>query len=197
MTKAERTRHYIIEESFPVFNKKGFSGTSMSDVCNAVGLTKGAIYGNFRNKDEIALAVLDHQIKKIRNDIRVRMEASTNNIEKLLFYYEYWKERHVQFIDQGGCPILNTAIDADDTHPELLRRAKGFLRLWEKMLVLIMEAGKEAGEVKVDIDSRRYARIFIALTEGGVMLAKVLDDHGVLLEMLEEVKRVIHTEIQA
>ena len=197
MTKAERTKRHIIDASFPVFNRQGFSGTSMSDVCRAVGLTKGAVYGNFRNKDEIALAVLDDQISKIRIDIRNRMKDCTGNIAKLLVYYEYWKERHVEFIEQGGCPILNTAIDADDTHPDLIKRVKGFLRLWEKMLVLIMEAGKESNEVRTEIDSRHYARMFIALSEGGVMLAKVLGDRGVLLEMLEEVKRIVVTEIQA
>ena len=197
MTKAEQTRRSIVEKSSPIFNKKGFSGTSMSDICRAIGLTKGAVYGNFRNKDEIALAVFDFQIKKIKNDIRTRMEVCTNNIEKLLVYYEYWKEKHLDFIEQGGCPVLNTAIDADDTHPALLKRVKSFLRLWENMLFRIMEIGKASNEVKADIDSRRYARIFISLAEGGLMLAKVQEDRTVLLEMLEQVKRMVLNEVKA
>ena len=197
MPKAEQTRHYIVEKSSSIFNKKGFSGTSMSDICRAIGLTKGAVYGNFCNKDEIALAVFDYQIKKIKNDIKTRMEACTNSIEKLLVYYEYWKEKHIDFIEQGGCPVLNTAIDADDTHPDLLKRVKSFLRLWENMLFRIMETGKATNEVRVDVDSRRYARIFISLSEGGLMLAKVQEDQTILLEMLEQVKSMVLTEVKA
>ena len=51
------------------------------------------------------------------------MADRTTNIEKLLVYYEYWKEKHLEFLQQGGCPVMNTAIDADDTHPADTRKA--------------------------------------------------------------------------
>ena len=60
MNKAERTRQYIIEKTAPIFNKKGYAGTSLSDMTGATGLTKGSIYGNFNDKDEVALAAFDH-----------------------------------------------------------------------------------------------------------------------------------------
>ena len=47
MTKAEKTKQYIIEKTAPVFNRKGFAGTSMNDIVEVTGLTKGSIYGNF------------------------------------------------------------------------------------------------------------------------------------------------------
>ena len=56
MSKAERTKNFIIEKTAPLFNMKGYSGTSMSDITAATGLTKGSIYGNFENKDEVAIA---------------------------------------------------------------------------------------------------------------------------------------------
>jgi TetR/AcrR family transcriptional repressor of nem operon len=56
MTKAEKTKAFIIERSAPLFNSKGYSGTSMNDLMEITGLTKGSIYGNFENKDEVALA---------------------------------------------------------------------------------------------------------------------------------------------
>jgi len=53
-TKAERTSAFIIERVAPVFNKHGYIGTSMSDLTEATGLTKGALYGNFENKEALA-----------------------------------------------------------------------------------------------------------------------------------------------
>ncbi len=49
-TKSDRTKQFILEKVAPVFNKNGYFGTSMSDITEATGLTKGAIYGNFKNK---------------------------------------------------------------------------------------------------------------------------------------------------
>lgn len=48
--KSERTRQFIIEKVAPIFNRKGYAGTSLSDLTEATGLTKGAIYGNFKKQ---------------------------------------------------------------------------------------------------------------------------------------------------
>ncbi len=55
-SKAERTRKFIVERTAPIFNMKGYSGTSLTDLTAATGLTKGSIYGNFENKDDVAIA---------------------------------------------------------------------------------------------------------------------------------------------
>ncbi len=59
LTKAERTRQYIIASTAEIFNKKGYEGTSLTDLTSATKLTKGSIYGNFRNKEEVAAAAFD------------------------------------------------------------------------------------------------------------------------------------------
>ena len=58
-SKSSRTKQFIIEKTAPVFNAKGYAGTSINDLMIATGLTKGNIYGNFENKDEVALAAFD------------------------------------------------------------------------------------------------------------------------------------------
>ena len=61
-TKARQTRQFIIDKAAPVFNKKGVSGTSLSDLTRATGLTKGSIYGNFKDKDEVAVCVFQYNL---------------------------------------------------------------------------------------------------------------------------------------
>ena len=65
LTKGERTRQFIIESATPVFNRKGYVGTSMSDITKATGLTKGAIYGNFENKEELALEAFNFSFRRV------------------------------------------------------------------------------------------------------------------------------------
>jgi TetR/AcrR family transcriptional repressor of nem operon len=65
MSKAEHTKAFIIEKVAPVFNKKGYAGTSLSDMTAATGLTKGSIYGNFENKDEVAVAVYEYNARRL------------------------------------------------------------------------------------------------------------------------------------
>lgn len=63
VTKAELTSQYILEIVAPIFNKNGYTATSMTDITKATGLTKGAIYGNFINKEDLAIASFKFTVK--------------------------------------------------------------------------------------------------------------------------------------
>jgi len=71
LTKAELTTQYIIETVAPIFNKNGYAATSMSDLTKATGLTKGAIYGNFKNKEDLAIASFKHNVKVIMSNTQI------------------------------------------------------------------------------------------------------------------------------
>ena len=127
LSKAERTKQFIIEKIAPVFNAKGFTGTSLSDILNVTGLTKGSIYGNFENKDEVALAAFDHNFQLVVTYIRKKMAARTSIINKLLVYPETYRNFSKLSFLINGCPIANTSVEADDTHPLLRERAANAL----------------------------------------------------------------------
>ena len=93
MTKAEKTRQFIIEKTAPLFNTKGFEGTSLSDLEKITGLTKGSIYGNFKDKEEIAIAVFQYSMSKVRDIVHNRLIKYNTAKDKLIalitFYAEY------------------------------------------------------------------------------------------------------------
>ena len=70
ITKSEKTKAHILEKVRPIFNKNGYFGTSLSDITKATGLTKGAIYGNFKNKEDLALASFNYNINFVLSKIR-------------------------------------------------------------------------------------------------------------------------------
>ena len=86
MSKADKTKAFIIERTAPVFNAKGYAGTSISDLMDVTGLTKGSIYGNFENKDEVALAAFDYNFELVITYIKKKMALHELVIDKLLVY---------------------------------------------------------------------------------------------------------------
>jgi TetR/AcrR family transcriptional regulator, transcriptional repressor for nem operon len=84
LSKAERTRAFIIESTAEIFNKKGYAGTSLSDLTEATNLTKGSIYGNFENKEEVALAVFDYNCAKISQVIQEQINKAETFHDKLI-----------------------------------------------------------------------------------------------------------------
>lgn len=191
LSKAERTRQFIIETTAGIFNIKGYAGTSMSDLTQATGLTKGSIYGNFENKEEVALAVFDHNHAKVQQVIQQQMSKAKTYYHKLMVYARVYDQFSMQAFPQGGCPILNTAIEADDTHNLLKDRAAKAVLSWKKHIQELVTAGIEAGEFKPNTDHHTLALSMIALIEGGLMIAKVTDSQSSLDTIMKTVEMLI------
>lgn len=172
-SKAERTRQFIIEKTAPIFNAKGFAGTYLSDLTDATGLTKGGIYGNFENKDEVALAAFDYNFGRVNDYIAQKIRAHNNAIDRLLVYPQVYRDfLKIPFL-QPGCPILNTSTEADDTHPGLRLKAANALAYWKKAIENQIKRGIERNEIKKSIDPTQIAVIIMSLIEGAIMQAKV------------------------
>lgn len=192
MSKAERTRQFIIEKTAPIFNSKGYAGTSLTDIIDVTGLTKGAIYGNFANKDEVALAAFEYNFGNITNYIAIRIRERESAIQKLLVY----PETHRQILKlpflKGGCPVLNTSVDADDTHPMLKEKAIAALNLWRSSVERIINKGIQTKEIKKNTNATEFAAILVALTEGAVMQAKVSGKPTELNIAMDFLEKMIH-----
>src|SRR3954454_5900893 len=117
---------------------KGYAGTSLSDLTDATGLTKGSIYGNFANKDEVALAVFDYNLSLLNNGMNAAIANSTNTIEKLRNMAGFYRSNFKTSMMHGGCPILNTAVEADDTHPVLKEKVSKSIKSWKKNIEAIV-----------------------------------------------------------
>lgn len=172
-SKSERTRQFIVERTAPIFNEKGFAGTSLTDLENATGLTKGSIYGNFDNKDAVALAAFDYNFNRVTLYIKGRIIAADNSIERLLVYPRIYRDfLKIEFL-KPGCPILNTATEADDTHPKLKQRASNALEIWKKSIENQVKRGIQRSEIKDNTNPTEVAVIIMSLIEGAIMQAKV------------------------
>jgi TetR/AcrR family transcriptional regulator, transcriptional repressor for nem operon len=196
MSKAERTSQFIIEKAAPIFNKKGYAGTSLNDLIEATGLTKGAIYGNFNNKDEVALAAFDYNLSYISKPITEMIRAKENSVEKLLAIPEFYKKWYVHFAERGGCAMLNAAVEADDNHPLLKKKVAATVNNWKKSIEKIILSGISNKEIKSGIDPSKMSSTFIALIEGGIMMSKITDDTSHLNAAMERMEQIINMELR-
>ena len=178
LSKAERTRNFIIETTASIFNTKGYAATSMSDITEATGLTKGSIYGNFENKEEVCQAAFDYNLGKVNKIIQQRMQSANTYFDKLMAYVTVYDRFSNNAFPQGGCPILNTAIEADDTKVELKEKAANAIVKWKKNVEEIVKKGVQAGEFKEITDPSQFALSLIALIDGGIMIAKVTNSQS-------------------
>lgn len=176
MTKSEKTRQMIIERSAVLFNERGFAGTSMSDIMDETGLTKGGLYGNFKSKEEIAVAAFLHSVKYVSKVIRKRTRFIDNSLDKLKTVVYFYKERVLDPPVKGGCPILNTSIEADDNNPVLKEEVVKAMQFWHKRIVTTIEEGIQNEEIIPEAKPVELATFFIGCIEGGIMMARINND---------------------
>lgn len=176
MTKAERTKQFIVEKTAPVFSKKGFAGTSLSDLTEATGLTKGSIYGNFKNKDEVAVAAFEYYFKLILDAFKEKVAEGNSVVDKLFIMVDFYRNTHGKHYIEVGCPIANLAPEADDTNPMLRESINKAIAKWDKGIQNLIKEGLANGELKPDTKPSEFASTFISLVEGGVLLSKSTGD---------------------
>jgi TetR/AcrR family transcriptional regulator, transcriptional repressor for nem operon len=196
MGKAEKTRQYILEKTAPLFNKKGYAGTSLSDITDATGLTKGSIYGNFSNKDEVALAVYEYNTGLLTDRLDGAILEKSTAPEKLVAMTEFYRDHWPGVFRDGGCPMLNAAIEADDGPPFLQTCVQASFASWEKKIINILETGMMKGEIRQGIVAADYASTIITQIEGGIMLSKITGNTRHLILALDRLVKMIDHELK-
>lgn len=194
--KSARTKQLIIERSAQLFNTKGFAGTSMGDILDATGLQKGGVYGHFSSKEAIALAAFEYAHETIKTALGEKIREQRNAVDRLLAILEFYKNYSIQPTIAGGCPILNSSVDADDTFPALKMSARKALEAMLETLEIIIRKGQERGEIQTGIDPRLSALQIFSQVEGGLMMSKVADNPSLLNSILDGLKNWVKTDLK-
>ncbi|MDO6516591.1 TetR/AcrR family transcriptional regulator [Zobellia uliginosa] len=184
MVRSEKTRQLIIEKTASIFNKKGYTGTYLSDLTKATGLTKGSIYGNFKDKNEVALEAFRYNYKFQTRQILDKIEKENKAIDKLIAFLNHYKTAFKPIFKNGGCAILNTAVDSDDGNDLLNKEVVKTIHNWHHNVTSILEDGINKKELK-EIDVNQFSYRMISMIEGSILLAKTLDKPEILLNNIE------------
>lgn len=190
MRNPDLTKQKILRKSGVLFNTQGYKATSISDITEATGFTKGAIYRHFKSKDELEKETLFHlsevMFEKLKSFIKDEKTASDKLDAIFKFFESYITNPEVK----GGCPLMNAAIEADDAHPVLRKGALKILDILHESVVAILKNGIRFDQIKKDIDVDYYATIIIASVEGAIMMSKLRGNN-------DDIRRVIkHLKLQ-
>ena len=176
MGKGEQTRAMILARVAPLFNQQGYSGSSLSDIMQQTGLEKGGIYNHFKSKEQLALQAFDYSIALLDQRIRAALAEKKHAIERLFALLSYFQELVDDPPIPGGCPILNTAIESDDTETALRDRAREAMDVLRSTVRRIISKGIERGEIRPGVDIETWTSVMIATLEGAVMLSRLYQD---------------------
>ena len=172
MRKGEQTRHDIIRKAAPIFNQRGYDGAALSDLMRATGLEKGGIYRHFDSKQQLAAAAFDYSWKVARETRFEGTEEIPNSVDRLKLIICNFRDRREGLVP-GGCPLLNTAIDSDDSNPPLRAKALQALAAWLIRLQSIVKEGQRRREIRPHTNSAKLSSLIVSTLEGALMQSRL------------------------
>ncbi len=195
LSKGERTKQAIVEQVAPLFNKHGYAGVSMADIMAATGLEKGGIYRHFDSKEALAVAAFDYAIEQVNRRIGLAVQSASTTVDQLFALLDTMNCMTENPMMEGGCPLLNAAIEHDDSNHPLAEHVRQTVNQWRTTVVGIVTQGVMCGQVHADVDAEKVACFMIAAMEGANFMANLFKDSRAVQHMVSVLKPLLAKEL--
>jgi TetR/AcrR family transcriptional regulator, transcriptional repressor for nem operon len=162
-----------LQKSGVLFNTQGYKVTSISDISTATGFTKGAIYRHFESKGALESAAFAHLINLVYDKMRSKIKAAPTASLKLKAIFNFFESYVSHPIIKGGCPLLNVAIEVDDSNSLLKIEAQRILTVMRSSIIHVIEKGIAFKQIKKTVDAKQIATLIFASLEGAIMMSKL------------------------
>jgi TetR/AcrR family transcriptional repressor of nem operon len=193
--KAELTTEYILKTVAPVFNKYGYAATSMAEITKATKLTKGAIYGNFENKEQLAFEAFNYNIRKVIGMVSDKINAETTPLKKLRSITSFYRDYYGLTKKYGGCPLLNVGVDSNHQNPILLKRVREIMSKLQKSIADIIREGIKQTHFKATAKPDVIALRILSQIEGGVFITNLMDNEDHMKDVMDQIDNMINLEL--
>src|SRR5262249_26093639 len=149
------------------FARYGYQGTSIDRIARHAGVTKGALYYHFRDKEELLFEAVSDRVGEFERHVLAEVGPSSGTIAALkrvidACFFHATLSHHRRF-------IITLMIEALDTNPQLSAKFQRILRRMRGFLADVVRRGQEAGTVRRDLDAEQVA----ALVAGAIMGAEI------------------------
>lgn len=171
MTKGQRTRRHIVDVSLQLFSVKGYYHTSIADILDASGLTKGGLYGHFRSKEEIWGAAYQRSVEIWRSIVFQGVRGIENPRDRVVRVIENDLLNYVGGETfAGGCFFFNMLVELTGQAEDLSRRVlDGFERFSRLLATWLEEAGRTSG-LRGGLDPGETAGFIVTALNGAAAL---------------------------
>ena len=196
MRKGEQTRLEIIRKAAPIFNQKGYDGAALSDLMRATGLEKGGIYRHFDSKQELAAEAFDHAWKLAMDARFEGTHEIPNTVDRLKQIVRNFRDRRAGLVP-GGCPLMNTAVEADDGNKVLRARARKALQSWTRRLCNITAEGIKKEEIDAGVKPLELAQLIIGCLEGALLISRLQNNDQPLRKARQHLENYLEESVRA
>lgn len=183
-------RERLVSAGIDLFRRQGYISTRVEAICEAAGVSKGAFFHHFENKEALAAACLDRWDEVTAKwDAEAEFNELPDPFDRLVGFMDYV----IAFMTNpevfASCLPGTTVQEISETHPELRRRSKQcFENAEARYQKLITEAAESQ---KTTVDAASLATLWLGALQGSLIQFKATRDAAVIRNNLTHIKKYI------
>jgi AcrR family transcriptional regulator len=171
----ERTREALLQAAFGEIYRSGFRGSDVETILGSAGVTKGAMYHHFDNKEALGYAVVDEVVAGImREKWQSPLQNARDPLDALIGVVRSTSLRPEHVC--GGCPLNNLSQEMSPLDEGFRKRTAKVFNEWHGAVAAALRSGKRRGTVRKDVNADEAATFLIAAYEGYMSLAENSQD---------------------
>ena len=171
---------------------KGYTATTIDDICSEARLTKGSFFHYFRSKEDLGKAVLDRFVSTTFEEERESgIFDEPDPLKKIYGYLDYVADVNRRPGHQVGCLIGNFAQVLSLSHPDIRLLCDRHFSWWAGLMKAVMDEANALYVPEKEVDTQGLAEHVIAVIEGSLILARAKQDGGVVEKNINNLKEYI------
>ncbi|MEV6113641.1 ScbR family autoregulator-binding transcription factor [Streptomyces sp. NPDC052109] len=182
--RAVRTRKQVLDTAAELFAERGYAGTSVVDIAERVGMTKGAVYFHFKNKEAMAVAVVEGNYQLWLDILKEVRAEGLDPRETILQLLDRTTEAFI------GEPMVQAATRLQSERSLIGAPLPEPYVGWLKMLTDLFEEAGEAGQLKEGVSPRAAAHVVVASFYGVQHVSDVLHRRADLIDRWQELRAI-------
>jgi len=166
-TKGDLTRQNIVEKAMQLFSVKGYFNTSIDSIVRDAGLTKGGLYGHFRNKEDIWYAVYDECVRIWKRLVFAGVREISDPLERIEKVIENALQNYLGVdVFEGGCFLLNALVDLSGQSSTMTQHVLQGFRAFSELLRSWLEEAEQKGMLKDGLNLGEIATFLVISLNG-------------------------------
>jgi len=155
-----------------------------------------ALYGNFENKEALALSAFEYNSNKLLEKIDEKLSEGSTAMEKIFSLTNFYRNYDIFTTAMGGCPILNVGVDAQHNNALLSAASKETIKTIEGKIALVFENGVNSGEIRIPVTPLQFAKQLYTMIQGAVAMSTITRDRKYLINTVAYLEQLVNKEIK-
>ena len=179
-----------IGQAVEVFWSRGYDGTTLNDLLDAMGIHKGSFYDTFGSKHNVYMLAMDRYLNDRFGGL-IGASSGLAPMEAIMKLFEIVKTECTGELRNNGCFAVNCALERAPMDEPARLKVSGAFRFHEQLFVNFIKAGQKDGSISTGIDPEKTARVLLGLTMAMRVYAKTGADSRTLDTFCDQARSIL------